>query len=130
MTFFGGEVDDDSRMRFMDGASRSERIRERAPPILLLNTAAMYRFKRSTDAVATTMLRSVRDRPEMCRDYAGRMYGPFGVAYCLSLNPVNPAPPRIASFSWKRRKGSRCESLKDQPNLPCPQLKRFCLIIA
>jgi hypothetical protein len=94
MTFYGGEVDDEARdeirwmelhglrIEYVDRKSRTGRSITDYYFTIPQRCTALKEVK--TDAGVTHYVCGVYEtRPEMCRDYDGRMEGPFGVADCL-----------------------------------------------
>lgn len=89
MTFFGGEVDEDSRdeIYWMElHGLKIQYVQKRG------RTEYYFTIPKRCDALqeiktpsgATNYVCGVYEtRPQMCRDYDGRMEGPFGVADCL-----------------------------------------------
>jgi hypothetical protein len=93
MTFFGGEVDDEARdeihwmelhglkIDYVEKRAGRSRVTEYYFS-LPQRCGALQEIK--TDSGATNYVCGVYEtRPQMCRDYDGRMEGPFGVADCL-----------------------------------------------
>ncbi|HYL99320.1 MAG TPA: YkgJ family cysteine cluster protein, partial [Blastocatellia bacterium] len=89
MTFYGGEVDDDARdeIKWMElHGLRIDYAEKRVSPTV---TTLEYYFTipkrcdvlQENDGKFTCGV--YETRPQMCRDYDGRMEGPFGVAECL-----------------------------------------------
>ena len=89
MTFFGGEVDDDARdeIHWMElHGFKIDYVQKRGRSEYYFSIpqrcSALQEIK--TDAGATNYVCGVYEtRPQMCRDYDGRMDGPFGVSDCL-----------------------------------------------
>jgi hypothetical protein len=84
MTFYGGRVDDGSRdeIRWMElHGLKIDYVKNRR------HTEYYFTIPKRCDAlqeVAGKFMCSVYEtRPQMCRDYDGRMGGPFGVPDCL-----------------------------------------------
>jgi len=89
MTFYGGEVDDDARdeIHWMELHGMKIDYVEKAAGRKRKIVEYYFTIPKRCDA-----LREVdgqftcgvyETRPQMCRDYDGRMEGPFGVADCL-----------------------------------------------
>jgi hypothetical protein len=88
MTFYGGEVDDDARdeihwmelhglkIDYVEKAGKKQKLVEYYFTIPKRCDALREVNGEFTCGVYET-------RPQMCRDYDGRMDGPFGVADCL-----------------------------------------------
>jgi uncharacterized cysteine cluster protein YcgN (CxxCxxCC family) len=100
MTFFGGDVDDESRdeIQWMElHGLKIDYIQKRSKTEYYFTIPqrcnALQEIK--TDAgVANYVCGVYETRPQMCRDYDGRMKGPFGVADCLwRLESGDPLPP-------------------------------------
>ena len=89
MTFFGGEVDDESRdeIQWMElHGLKIDYVQKRSKTEYYFSIPqrcnALQGIK--TDAgVANYVCGVYETRPQMCRDYDGRMDGPFGVKDCL-----------------------------------------------
>jgi len=89
MTFFGGEVDEESRdeIHWMElHGMKIDYVQKRSKTEYYFTIPqrcnALQEIK--TDTGATNYVCGVYEtRPQMCRDYDGRMDGPFGVADCL-----------------------------------------------
>jgi uncharacterized cysteine cluster protein YcgN (CxxCxxCC family) len=101
MTFFGGEVDDDARdeIHWMElHGFKIDYVEKRGQTEYYFSIPqrcnALQEIK--TDAGATNYVCGVYEtRPQMCRDYDGRMDGPFGVADCLwRLETPDPLAPK------------------------------------
>ena len=98
MSFFGGEVDDDSRdeIHWMElHGLKIEYVQKRG------HTEYYFSIPKRCDALQeiktpsgeTNFVCGVYEtRPQMCRDYDGRMEGPFGVADCLWRLEGNAMP--------------------------------------
>jgi len=100
MTFFGGEVDDDARdeIHWMElHGMKIDYVQKRSKTEYYFSIPqrcnALQEIK--TEAGVTNYVCGVYEtRPQMCRDYDGRMNGPFGVADCLwRLESGDPLPP-------------------------------------
>jgi hypothetical protein len=89
MTFYGGEVDDEARdeIRWMELHGLKIDYVERK--VNASHTLNEYYFSipKRCDALQEVDGKFTcgvyETRPQMCRDYDGRMDGPFGVADCL-----------------------------------------------
>jgi len=89
MSFFGGEVDDESRdeIHWMElHGLKIDYVQKRG------HTEYYFTIPKRCDALqeikapsgeTNYMCGVYETRPQMCRDYDGRMEGPFGVADCL-----------------------------------------------
>src|SRR5262245_5358117 len=101
MTFSGGEVDDDARdeIYWMElHGFKIDYVEKRG------RTEYFFTIPKRCDALkeikaqdgATNYVCGVYEtRPQMCRDYDGRMEGPFGVADCLwRLESERPPVPK------------------------------------
>jgi hypothetical protein len=89
MTFFGGEVDDDARdeIRWMElHGLKIEYVQKRG------HAEYYFTIPKRCDALQEIITPTgtpnytcgvYETRPQMCRDYDGRMEGPMGVADCL-----------------------------------------------
>jgi uncharacterized cysteine cluster protein YcgN (CxxCxxCC family) len=102
MSFYGGEVDDEARdeIHWMElHGMKIDYVQKRG------RTEYYFTIPKRCDALqeiktaagATNYICGVYEtRPQMCRDYDGRMEGPFGVADCLwrleSEGKPQPAP--------------------------------------
>lgn len=108
MTFYGGEVDDEARdeIRWMElHGLRIELIERKSRsgrPItdyyftIPQRCTALKEVK--TAAGATQYICGVYEtRPQMCRDYDGRMEGPLGVADCL-WRPENAGLVKLSAM--------------------------------
>lgn len=89
MTFFGGEVDDDAQdeihwMELHGFKIEYTQKRGRSEYYFSIPQRCNALQEIKADAGATHYVCGVYEtRPQMCRDYDGRMKGPFGVADCL-----------------------------------------------
>jgi uncharacterized cysteine cluster protein YcgN (CxxCxxCC family) len=89
MTFFGGEVDDDARdeISWMElHGLKVDYVEKRGRTEYYFTIPQRCNALKEIEAEggATHFVCGVYDtRPQMCRDYDGRMEGPFGVADCL-----------------------------------------------
>ena len=110
MTFHGGEVDEESQdeIRWMElHGLKIEYVEKRGPG------ASQWKEYYFTIPKRCDALREVdgkfmcgvyETRPNMCRDYDGRMDGPFGVADCLwRLETAAPNVVQLSSKTSKRR---------------------------
>ncbi len=89
MTFYGGEVDDEARdeIQWMElHGLKIDYVDKRLSP---KTTVTEYYFSIPQRCNALQEINGqftcgvYETRPQMCRDYDGRMEGPFGVADCL-----------------------------------------------
>ena len=106
MTFFGGEVDDDARdeIHWMElHGLKIEYVAKRGPGAASI-TEYYFSIPKRCDALQEIDGKFTcgvyETRPQMCRDYDGRMDGPFGVADCLwrleeSGNQAATAPVKL-----------------------------------
>ena len=89
MTFFGGEVDDEARDEIHWMELHGLKIDYVEKKVNGARKALEYYFSipKRCDALKEIdgkfMCGVYETRPQMCRDYDGRMDGPFGVADCL-----------------------------------------------
>ncbi|HEU4390892.1 MAG TPA: YkgJ family cysteine cluster protein [Blastocatellia bacterium] len=89
MTFFGGEVDDDARdeIHWMElhglKIDYVERTNRRGRPVQEYYFTIPQRCGSLQEIDGKFTCGVYETRPRMCRDYDGRMEGPFGVADCL-----------------------------------------------
>ena len=104
MTFFGGEVDDEARdeIQWMElHGLKIDYVEKKTGP---KRTVTEYYFSipqrcnalQETDGKFTCGV--YETRPQMCRDYDGRMEGPFGVADCLWRLESEGKPLPIANI--------------------------------
>jgi uncharacterized cysteine cluster protein YcgN (CxxCxxCC family) len=89
MTFYGGEVDDEARdeIRWMELHGLKIDYVERKVNASHTLTEYYFSIPKRCDALQEVDGKFTcgvyETRPQMCRDYDGRMDGPFGVADCL-----------------------------------------------
>lgn len=89
MTFFGGEVDDDARdeIHWMElHGFKIDYVKKRGQTEYYFSIPqrcnALQEIK-TGDGAINYVCGVYETRPQMCREYDGRMDGPFGVADCL-----------------------------------------------
>ena len=98
MTFFGGEVDDESRdeIKWMElHGLKIDYVKKRG------QLEYYFTVPKKCDALQETKLADgslqytcgvYETRPQMCRDYDGSVSGPFGVSDCLWRVEMGKAP--------------------------------------
>ena len=99
MTFFGGEVDEEARdeIQWMElHGLKIDYVKNRSKTEYYFSIPqrcnALQEIKTDTGAI-NYVCGVYETRPQMCRDYDGRMKGPFGVADCLwRLESGDPLP--------------------------------------
>jgi uncharacterized cysteine cluster protein YcgN (CxxCxxCC family) len=113
MTFFGGEVDDESRdeIKWMELHGLKIEYVPKARGNRQSTMEYYFTIPRRCDALQEVdgkfMCGVYETRPQMCRDYDGRMDGPFGVADCLwRLEEGNHAPSSLVQLR-SRPSGAR-----------------------
>jgi hypothetical protein len=104
MSFFGGEVDDDARdeIHWMElHGLKIEYVQKRG------HTEYYFSIPKRCDALQEIKTPSgetnyvcgvYETRPQMCRDYDGRMEGPFGVSGCLWRLEGNAMPTQATNL--------------------------------
>jgi hypothetical protein len=89
MTFFGGEVDDEARdeIQWMElHGLKVEYVQSRGKTdyyFTIPQRCNALKEIQSAEGTPNYVCGVYETRPQMCRDYDGRMEGPFGVAECL-----------------------------------------------
>jgi hypothetical protein len=92
MTFFGGRVDEGNRdeIHWMELHGMKidyvERTNRRGTKVVEYYFTIPQRCNALQEIDGKFMCGVYETRPQMCRDYDGRMEGPFGVADCLWRN--------------------------------------------